>query len=122
MTAPLAPIRNDIQLRRGTELLIRLEVKTASGAAQPLTVGGVFPTFTATARVGEGKDAIVTATLTRTTVSDAGGVVTFSLTPTQTQTVFVAGLENWYSIYVSHVSWTAGIDRLELHGKLDIIG
>ncbi len=118
---PVAPIRMDLQLRRGSELRIRLEVKTASGDAQPLTVAAVFPTFTATARVGEGKDATVTLTLTQTVVSDAGGIIDFSLTPTQTLT-FIQGFENWYSVYVSHVNWTAGIDRLELHGRLDIIG
>lgn len=116
------PIDISRVLRRGAELRIRLNVKKPSGDAQPLTVGGVFPTITANVRTGEAKDATVVVALTQTVVSDAGGSIDFSLTPTQTAALLTAGLEYWASVWISHASWTSGIDRLELHGELDVVG
>lgn len=121
MTLPFAPLALIKPLRRGSELRIRLNLKKPSGDPQPLTVGGVLADFTPTVRAGEGKDATLVLALTETIVSDPGGIIDFSLTPTQTLT-FTTGLDYWVSVWVSHGLFTGGVDRLELHGKLDVIG
>lgn len=116
MTSPIAPLALIKPLRRGSELRIRLNVKTFSGQPQDTTGA----TFTANIRTGEAKDSTVIAVLTKTIVSDPAGIVDFSRTPTETLAL-VGGLDYWVSIWVNG-TFTGGIDRLELHGKLPLIG
>lgn len=116
MTAPVAPLRIDTPLRRGAPFRERLYVKTSSGAAQDISGA----TFTATVRTGEAKDATTIYSLTQTVASYVGGAIDFSLTPTQTLAL-VTGLEYWVSIWVSG-TFTGSEDRLELHGRLDLVG
>jgi len=117
MTFPAAPLKLDKPLRRGAELRIRHTVLTASGAPQDIA-GAVF---TANVRSGEGKDTTIIFALTQTVVSNPAGVIDFSLTPAQTLAL-VSGIDHWISVWVNHATWTGGIDRLELHGRLDLIG
>lgn len=114
----VAPVDISKPVRRGAEWRLRLNVKTPSGAAQD--IGSDTSIFTCTLRTGEAKDATVVLTPTKTVVSAAGGIIDFSLTPTQMLTPST-GLDYWVSVYVN-ASWTNSIDRLEAHGRLDIIG
>ncbi len=106
----------DQPLRRGTEFRVRHYVLTPSGTAQDITGA----TFTANIRTGEGKDTTIVYTCTQTIGSLAGGIIDFSNTDLETLT-FITGLDYWFSAWVTHPTW-ATVDRLELHGKLDIVG
>lgn len=117
MPFPVAPLKLDKPQRRGAELHIRLTVLKADGSAEDITGA----TFTANVRTGEAKDAAILIALTQTVVSLAGGVIDFTLDPSLT-IFFTSGIDYWVSVWVSHPTWTGGIDRLELHGRMDIVG